>query len=63
MTTTAAHIEVLTAGLECHRASRDELAAALRSTYAMHERSELLIKHAEMCRCVTAFEAELARVA
>ena len=61
MDITAARIEILNAGLECHQIKRDQLAAALRSTYSLHERSELLIAHAEACRCVAAFEAELAK--
>lgn len=58
---TQARLQILAAGLDCHREKRDALAAALRSTYALHERSELLLSHAEACRCVTAFEAELAK--
>ena len=61
MAITVAQVELLTAALECHQAKRDQLAAALRSTYSLHERSELLIAHAEACRCVAAFEAELAK--
>jgi len=61
MAITAARVELLNAALECHQANRDQLAAALRSTYSLHERSELLIAHAEACRCVAAFEAELAK--
>lgn len=62
MAVTAAHLERLTAGLECHQIKRDQLAAALRSTYQLHERSQLLIQHADACRCITAFEEELARL-
>ena len=63
MAITAARFEILTAGLECHIAKRDALAAAMRSTYSLHERSALLVQHAEACRCVAAFEADLARAA
>jgi hypothetical protein len=61
MAITAARRELLIAGLECHQAKRDQLAAALRSTSVMHERSELLVMHADACRCVAAFEADLAK--
>ena len=61
MAITAARRELLIAGLECHQIKRDQLAAALRSTAAMHERSELLVMHADACRCVAAFEADLAK--
>jgi hypothetical protein len=58
---TTARRKLLIAGLECHQAKRDQLAAALRSTSVMHERSELLVMHADACRCVAAFEADLAK--
>ncbi len=58
---TAARIEITTAALECHVAKRDALATALRSTHCLHERSQLLLQHAEACRCVGIFEAELAK--
>ena len=61
MAITAARHQLLIAGLECHQAKRDQLAAALRSTYAMHERSELIAMHADACRCIAAFEADLAK--
>lgn len=63
MAITAARRELLIAGLECFIAKRDALAAALRSTYCLHERSELLGQHAEACRCINAFEADLAKTA
>jgi hypothetical protein len=61
MAITTARRKLLIAGLECHQAKRDQLAAALRSTSVMHERSELLVMHADACRCVAAFEADLAK--
>ena len=61
MTITAARLELLTAALECHQIKRDQLAAALRSTYSLHERSELIAMHADACRCISAFEADLAK--
>jgi hypothetical protein len=61
MTITAARLNLLQDGLECHQIKRDALAAALRSTYAMQERANLLLQHADTCRCITAFELELAK--
>ena len=61
MVMTSSYRQALVAGMECQKAKRDELAAALRLTYALHERSELLSAHAEACRHVSIFEAELAK--
>jgi hypothetical protein len=60
MAATAARIQLLRSALDLHQDSRDQLAAALRCTRSTQERNELLIRHAEACRCATAFEQELA---
>ncbi|WP_313772347.1 hypothetical protein [Candidatus Regnicoccus frigidus] len=54
--------QLLIDGLEFHRAARDMKAAALRAgeRFAGEDR-DLLLAHAEDCRCVAAFERELAK--
>jgi len=61
MAITAARRELLIAGLECHEIKRDQLAAELRATRPAFARANLMAQHAEACRCVAAFQAELAK--
>ena len=58
---TAARIELIKAGIFCHQKKRDMLATALRQTRCLADRAQLIAQHAEACRCVTAFQAELAK--